>query len=401
MAMTDTIVRLAARGDGVTASGAFFARTVPGDVIAADGSVTRGADHIDPACRHFGTCGGCQLQHVSDAAYAQYMIDRISEALHAQGLPIPEIRLPYLSPPATRRRAAFTAERKGKLVRLGFNEAGSHQLVDISMCPVLDPRLFALTGPLRGFLRDVMKERKRVSVRMTLADQGVDLMIGGVEAEGLAAIEAMTSFAQKHSLARLTVDEGYGPSTRWEPEPVTITLGGVAVSLPEGAFLQATADGEAALVRAVSEALEGADETADLFAGLGTFAFALPGKVHGVEGARDALLALHSSAKRAGRPISVEHRDLFRRPLTTQELNRFDGVVIDPPRAGAKEQIAELAASNVARIASVSCNPATFARDAKMLADGGYRLDWIQPVGQFRWSTHTELAARFSLISTS
>jgi 23S rRNA (uracil1939-C5)-methyltransferase len=396
MAMTDTIVRLAARGDGVTASGAFFARTVPGDVVAADGSVTRGADHIDPACRHFGSCGGCQLQHVSDPAYAQYMIDRISEALKAQGLPTPEIRTPYLSPPATRRRAAFTAERKGKLVRLGFNEAGSHQLVDISMCHVLDPRLFALTGPLRGFLRDVMKERKRVSVRMTLADQGIDLMIGGVEADGLAAIEAMTSFAQKHSLARLTVDEGYGPSTRWEPEPVTITLGGVAVALPEGAFLQATADGEAALVHAVTEALEGADDIADLFAGLGTFAFALPSKVHGVEGARDALLALHSSAKRAGRPISVEHRDLFRRPLTAQELNRFDGVVIDPPRAGAKEQIAELAASTVARIASVSCNPATFARDAKMLSDGGYQLDWIQPVGQFRWSTHTELAARFS-----
>ena len=396
MAMTNTIVRLAARGDGVTASGQFFARTVPGDMIAADGSVTRGPDHIDPACRHFGTCGGCQLQHVSDSAYARYMIDRISEALHAQGLPTPEIRTPYLSPPATRRRAAFTAERKGKLVRLGFNEAGSHQLVDIAQCPVLDPRLFALTGPLRGFLRDVMRERKRVSVRMTLADQGIDLMIGGVEAEGLAAIEAMTSFAQKHSLARLTVDEGYGPSTRWEPDPVTITLGGVAVSLPEGAFLQATVDGEAALVSAVTEALGGADETADLFAGLGTFAFALPGKVHGVEGGRDALLALHSSAKRAGRPISVEHRDLFRRPLTAQELNRFDGVVIDPPRAGAKEQIAELAASSVARIASVSCNPATFARDAKMLTDGGYRLDWIQPVGQFRWSTHTELAARFS-----
>ena len=394
--MTDTIVRLAARGDGVTASGEFFARMVPGDIIAADGSVTRGPDHIDPACRHFGTCGGCQLQHVSDAAYAQYMIDRINEALKAQGLSTPEIRTPYLSPPNTRRRAAFTAERKGKLVKLGFNEPGSHQLVDISECPVLDPRLFALTGPLRGFLRNVMRERRRVSVRMTLADQGIDLMIGGVEAEGLAAIEAMTSFAQKHGLARLTVDEGYGPSTRWEPDPVTITLGGVAVSLPEGAFLQATADGEAALVSAVAEALGETEETADLFAGLGTFAFALSGKVHAVEGARDALLALHSSAKRAGRPISVEHRDLFRRPLTAQELNRFGSVVIDPPRAGTKEQIAELAASNVARIASVSCNPATFARDAKILTDGGYRLDWIQPVGQFRWSTHVELAAQFS-----
>jgi 23S rRNA (uracil1939-C5)-methyltransferase len=241
-----------------------------------------------------------------------------------------------------------------------------------------------------------MPERRPVSVRMTLADQGIDLMIGGVEAEDLAAIEAMTAFAEKHCLARLIVDEGYGPSTRWEPDPVTITLGGVAVSLPEGAFLQATADGEAALLRSVAEAIGHTRETADLFAGLGTFAFALPGKIHAVEGARYALLALHSSAKRAGRPVSVEHRDLFRRPLTAKELNRFGAVVIDPPRAGAKEQMTEIAASTVARIASVSCNPATFARDVKILTDGGYRLDWIQPVGQFRWSTHTELAAQFS-----
>lgn len=396
MVMTDPVIRLAARGDGVTASGAFIPRTVPGDVIAIDGSLIRGPDHIDPACRYFGRCGGCQLQHVSDAAYANYMVDRISEALKAQGLAIPEIRTPHLSPPATRRRAAFTAERKGKLVRLGFNEGGSHQLIDIGECQILDPRLFALTGPLRGFLRDAMPERRRVSVRMTLADQGIDLMIGGVQAEGLAAIEAMTAFAAKHHLARLIVDEGYGPSPRWEPDPVTITLGGVAVSLPEGAFLQATADGEAALVRAVGEAVGDAGETADLFAGLGTFAFALSRKVHGVEGARDAILALHSAAKRAGGPISVEHRDLFRRPLTAAELNRFDSIVIDPPRAGAKEQVSEIAASSVTRVASVSCNPATFARDAKILSDGGYRLDWIQPVGQFRWSTHTELAAAFS-----
>lgn len=394
--MSELVIRLASRGDGVTDAGRFVAGVAPGDRIAVNGSVIRGADHVDPVCRHFGTCGGCQLQHVSDSAYAQYMIDRISEALKAQGLPIPEIRTPYLSPPATRRRAALTAERKGRQVRLGFNAAGSHQLIDIAECPVLDPRLFALTGALRGFLRDMIPERRRIGLRMTLADQGIDLMIGGIAAEGLAAVEAMTAFAQKHRLARLTVDEGYGPSTRWEPDPVTITLGDVAVTLPEGAFLQATADGEAALVRTAIEAVGDAPVIADLFAGLGTFSFALKNRVHAVEGARDALLALDSSAKRAGCAISVEHRDLFRRPLTAQELNAFGAVVIDPPRAGAKEQVAELAASTVPRIASISCNPATFARDARMLAEGGFRLDWIQPVGQFRWSTHTELAARFS-----
>jgi 23S rRNA (uracil1939-C5)-methyltransferase len=165
----------------------------------------------------------------------------------------------------------------------------------------------------------------------------------------------------------------------------------VPVTLPEGAFLQATADGEAALVNAVQTALTGASIVADLFAGLGTFALALPGKVHAVEGARDAVLALTAT-----RRVTVEHRDLFRRPLSSAELNRFDGIVLDPPRAGAKEQVGALAQSKVAHIAYVSCNPATFARDAKTLINGGYCLKRITPVGQFRWSTHVELAAAFS-----
>ena len=174
-----------------------------------------------------------------------------------------------------------------------------------------------------------------------------------------------------------------------------MTLGGVAVGLPEGAFLQATADGQAALQAAVRDAVGDVARSADLFAGLGTFAFDLPGQVLAVEGARDAILALQAAANRSGRLVKALHRDLFRRPLTAAELSAFEAVVLDPPRAGAKEQVAELAASSVARIAYVSCNPATFARDAAMLVAGGYRLDWVQPVGQFRWSTHVELAAAF------
>jgi 23S rRNA (uracil1939-C5)-methyltransferase len=230
---------------------------------------------------------------------------------------------------------------------------------------------------------------------MTLADQGVDLLIAGVHAEGLAAVEAISAFAEKHRLARFSLDEGYGPSARYEPEPVTLTLGGLPVGLPEGAFLQATADGEAALAAGVQEALAGCVHVADLFAGLGTFALSLDGRVQAVEGARAAIMALGVAANRAHRTVSTEHRDLFRRPLTPNELNRFDGVVIDPPRAGAKEQSDALAASTVRRIAFVSCNPATFARDAKALVDGGYALEWIQPVGQFRWATHVELVALF------
>jgi 23S rRNA (uracil1939-C5)-methyltransferase len=226
---------------------------------------------------------------------------------------------------------------------------------------------------------------------MTLADQGVDLLLEGIAADTLEAAEAMTAFARDNGLARVALDDGYGAQTIWEPEPVTITLSGTAVALPHGAFLQATAEGEAALVAAVREAVGEAGLVADLFAGLGTFALALSGKVYAAEGARDAALAL----KAAGRALFVDHRDLFRRPLDIAELSRFEAVVLDPPRAGAREQILLLAASSVPNIAYVSCNPATFARDAKVLIDGGYRLDWVRPVGQFRWSTHVELAAAF------
>jgi 23S rRNA (uracil1939-C5)-methyltransferase len=231
---------------------------------------------------------------------------------------------------------------------------------------------------------------------MTLVDQGVDLTLDRVDADDLASAEALSDFAQANRLARLSLDDGYGPQTRWEPESVTITLGGVPVPFPENAFLQATAEGEAALVGAVREAVGDAQIVTDLFAGLGTFALALNGKVLAVEGARDASLALKAAANQAQRQVFVDHRDLFRRPLIEAELNRFEAVVLDPPRAGAKEQIPLLARSAVPRIAYVSCNPATFARDAKALTDGGYRLDWVKPVGQFRWSTHVELVGAFS-----
>ena len=230
---------------------------------------------------------------------------------------------------------------------------------------------------------------------MTLADQGPDLVLENIAVETLAATEQVTAFAMKNFIARLAIDDGLGPQNLWEPVPVEITLGGVAVPLPHGAFLQATREGEAALVAAVTEAIGNAAIVADLFAGLGTFALSLPGRVLAVEGARDAALALKSAAKRADRSLFVDHRDLYRRPLDGAELARFEAVVLDPPRAGAKEQIALLAQSAVARIAYVSCNPATFARDSRTLIDGGYRLNWVQPVGQFRWSTHVELAACF------
>jgi 23S rRNA (uracil1939-C5)-methyltransferase len=392
----DLIVRLAGRGDGVTADGRHVPFAAPGDRLTADGAILPGPSRAVPPCRHFGTCGGCQLQHVDDAAYAEFLVGRIAGALAAQRIDRPEIRPPHLSPPGVRRRASLRAERIGKKLLIGFNEAASHRIVDLAECPVLHPRLFALIAPLRPLLAGLLRDRRGADVTMTLADQGVDLMLGKVTADGLETSETLTGFAAAHGLARLAIDDGYGPQTRWEPEAATITLGGVPVPLPHNAFLQATADGEGALVAAVREAVGDAGTVADLFAGLGTLALALPGRIYAAEGARDAALALKTGAGRVQRPVLVEHRDLFRRPLDAKELGRFAAIVLDPPRAGAKEQVAELARADCARIAYVSCNPATFARDARTLIDGGWRIDWIQPVGQFRWSTHAELAASFS-----
>ena len=251
--------------------------------------------------------------------------------------------------------------------------------------------MFALVAPLRGLLKDILPDRKRATIALTRVDQGIDLTIAGPVAEGLHAAEALNAFAGEHRLARLSIDDGVGPQARWAPVEPTVTLSGIAVGMPEGAFLQATGDGEAALIHAVRGAVGDAGSVADLFAGLGTFALSLERSVLAVEGARDAAAALLAT-----RRLKVMHRDLFRRPLTADELAPFEAVVLDPPRAGAREQVAQLARSTVSRIAYVSCNPSTFARDARNLIDGGYRLSRVAPVGQFRWSTHVELAAAFA-----
>jgi 23S rRNA (uracil1939-C5)-methyltransferase len=391
----EPIVRIASRGDGVTASGRHVSMTAPGDLVDADGSITPGPHRQQPPCRHFPECGGCQLQHVDDAAYEAFLADRISWALSAQGIAAPELRPAHLSPAHSRRRAALSASRQADRILLGFKEEGSHRIVDMRECHILRPELFTLVGPLRDLLRVVMG-RRQATVRLTLADQGLDVLIEGVDGEGLEAAEALTVFARTHSLARLAVDSGYGAEARWEPEPVTVTFGGVPVGLPANAFLQATQDGEAALVAAVREVMATAHTAADLFAGLGTFAFSLEGKVVAVEASRDAAMALQAAAQRNRRPITVEHRDLYRRPFDPSELGGFGAVVLDPPRAGAQEQVKLLARSTVPRIAYVSCNPSTFGRDARILVEGGYRIDWVKPIGQFRWSTHVELVCAFS-----
>ena len=342
--VSDVIVRIAARGDGVSEAGVFVAGTAPGDLIGTDGVVTPGPHRATPPCRHFGVCGGCQLQHIDDAAYGDFVVDRIAGALSEQGIDRPDFEPVHLSPPRTRRRASLRAERRGRQVTLGFNEGQSHRIVDLRECHVILPELFAMVAPLRRLLGTVMPDRGRATVTLTRADQGIDVAIAGIAIEGFEAIQALNDFAEAQRLARLSIDEGEGPSPRWSPVPPTLTLSGMAVELPQGAFLQATADGERRLIEGVRSAVGDAARVVDLFAGIGTFALALPNAVLAVEGSRDAVHALRA----AGR-VKVEHRDLFRRALSVDELNAFDAVVLDPPRAGAKEQVAVLA--GVARAA--------------------------------------------------
>lgn len=393
--MSSPILRIAARGDGVTAGGQHVAFAVPGDMLLDDGTLQHGPGHQQPPCRHFPACGGCQLQHLTDAAYADYCRSRVAGALAQHGLET-EVTEPHLSPPRTRRRASLRALRAGGRVLIGFNEAGSNRVVDMAECHVLHPALFDLVAPLRRLLDVILPARRSGEIQMSLVDQGIDVTLKGVEVTGLESVERLTAFCEEHSLARLSVDEGYGPETRFEPQPATITLGGTPVNFPAGAFLQATSDGEAALVQEVRGACAGATRIGDLFSGLGTFALSLDGQITAAEAARDAVLSLKLAASRGGRAMMAEHRDLYRRPYDQRELAAFDAVVLDPPRAGALEQVRELARSEVPRIAYVSCNPATFARDAEVLVTGGYSLDRVRPIGQFRWSTHVELAASFS-----
>ncbi|MGN3973110.1 class I SAM-dependent RNA methyltransferase [Tsuneonella sp. SYSU-LHT278] len=394
MTSGEEIVRVAARGDGVTASGRHVALAAPGDVVLADGAVQPGPHHAVPPCRHFGRCGGCQLQHLDDAALADFVSDRVLNAARAQGIEPAGIAAAHLSPPRSRRRATLHAQPAGGKVVIGFRESASHRIVDLAECHVLRPELFALVAPLRTML-SAQRGRWAVDVELSVTDRGVDCGLKGFVVEGLEATEAALDFARSQRLARLTVDLGFGPEAVWEPEPVTVTLGSASVPLPPGSFLQATDDGEAALVAAAREWLANSEHVADLFAGLGTFAFALDKRVDAYEAARGAHLACRAASARSGGRVSAHHRDLFRNPLAPHEVGAFDAVLLDPPRAGAREQVAAIATSGVSRVVYVSCNPVSWAKDARTLIDAGFVLAELRPVGQFRWSTHVELASLF------
>jgi 23S rRNA (uracil1939-C5)-methyltransferase len=396
------VLRVAAMGDGLTADGRHVALTAPGDHVTPGGEIVPGPHHAQPPCRHFPECGGCQLQHLDEGALTDFVTERVLNALESQGIVADEVAPAHLSPPRSRRRAVLHAINGPKGPRIGFTRERSHHVVDMMQCEVLEPRLFAMIAPLRGLLANRLPKGGGAEIILAIADQGVDIAIKGARFEGLDGHDAIIAFCETHALARLCLDEGYGPEPRWEPRPVTMRFGAATVPLPPGAFLQATADGEAVLLDAVRNAIGDADTVADLFAGLGTFALSLgvgpsgeSRRIYAAEADRAAIESLKAGANAARLHAITEHRDLFRRPLETAELNRFGAVVLDPPRAGAREQCLRLAEATTERIAYVSCNPASFAKDAARLVEGGYRLRRITPVGQFRWSTHVELVGAF------
>jgi 23S rRNA (uracil1939-C5)-methyltransferase len=348
-----------------------------------------------PLCRHFGRCGGCQLQHWREDAYLDWKRDQVREALARRGFGAVEVDPVIPAWGEGRRRAGFHAARQNGQVRIGFIERGGARLTPISECPVLAPILQALALKLGPLADLTLPQRGEITMLCLLTDGGVDVAIKGAgRAELLKrdALERLSALAHELGLARLSVD-GEPIVTRAKP---ALRMGRALVTPPPGAFLQATAKGEEDLARLTLEALKGASRVVDLFSGIGTFALRLAeqAEVLAVEADEDMLAALKTAADGAGgalKQVSVLRRDLLRTPLSSLEMKRFDGAVIDPPRSGARLQAEQIARAPVRKLAYVSCEPASFARDIKVLIEHGFTITRVTPVDQFRWSPHVEL----------
>lgn len=402
------IERLGLHGDGIAvgpSGGPVFApMTLPGETVTGtlDGStlrdiriVTPSSDRVAPPCRHFRSCGGCQLQHAADPVVANWKTEVVRLALAAHDVET-QIRPILTSPAQSRRRATVAAKRTKNGAMAGFHGRASDIIIEIPDCKLLDPRLMAGI-PIAEELAVLGTSRKAaLAVTMTTSESGLDVQVsGGKPLDGSLRMR-LGSLCEKSGIARLT----WGDDVIAVRTPPIQRFGTAGVCPPPGAFLQATPQGEAALLAAVQEAVSGARRIVDLFAGSGTFTLPLAqdAEMLAVEGEAAMLDALDQGWRKADGLKTVRHaaRDLFRRPLLPDELKPFDAAVLDPPRAGAEAQTAELARADIARIAYVSCNPVTFARDAARLVDAGFVLDWVQPVDQFRWSPHIETAAQFS-----
>ncbi len=404
-----TIARLSHRGDGMAETPAgplHMAYTLPGEIVEAEaipGQPDRrhlvriehaSADRVAAFCPHFGTCGGCALQHFAEAPYREWKRGLVADALRQAGLDSPVAPLIDAHGDG-RRRATFHAWRgKSGVLTVGFSAPRAHEIVAIGACPVLAPALGGALPAARAVAQALDGARKPLDIQVTATEAGLDIDVRGSGALPAAATTALARIAQTHGIARLT---RHGERVVQRSAP-TVVFGRARVTLPPGGFLQATVAGEAALAGLVLSQTEKSKTVADLFCGAGPFALRLAerSRVAAFDLEAEAVAALKQAADTTQglKPVEAAARDLFRRPLVAQELSRFDAVVFDPPRQGAQAQAAELAKSKVPVVIAVSCNAATFARDAKLLVDGGYRLTTITPVDQFRHSPHVEIVAQ-------
>lgn len=399
------ILRLGHHGDGIAEGPIFVPMTLPGETVSGEVEgqqlrdvriVTPSEQRVAPPCRHFKSCGGCQLQHAADDFVAGWKVDVVRNALSAHGLET-EFRPIQTSPAQSRRRATFAARRTKKGAMAGFHGRASDVLIEVPGCQLVDPALLPGLKVAEELALIGTSRKAELAVTVTLSEEGLDVSVANGKPLDGPLRQQLAQTCEALALARLT----------WDGEVIAMRappaqhFGSAAVTPPPGAFLQATRHGEAALRAAVVDAVGQAETVADLFAGCGTFALPLAQKarVHAVEGDAEMIATLEGGWRRAkgAKSLTVETRDLFRRPLLPDELAKIDAVVLDPPRAGAEAQVAEIIRAGVPRVAYVSCNPVSFARDVQNMVAAGYRLDWVQVVDQFRWSSHVELSACLTL----
>ncbi len=405
-----TIVRLGHRGDGVADTGdgpVYVPYALPGETVTVERMPghpdRRRLLHVDkpsheraqPICKHFGVCGGCAMQHWSHAEYLIWKRDLVVEALALHDIVAPVDPIVDAHGKGRRRAVLHARRGNGDLLEVGFAAPRAHHIVAIDECPILAPGL-AGTIPVSWAIADVLKPtNKPLDIHVTASDRGLDVDVRGSGPLSTARLTELAKLADKYGLARIT---RHGELVLQRIEP-TLKIGRATVPLPPGAFLQATAEGEAALAALVVKHVGKAKRVADLFSGIGTFALRLgeTARVLAADSEASAIKALERGVKSAPglKPVEARARDLFRNPMVGMELKGFDAVVFDPPRQGAERQAHEIASSKVPLVIAVSCEATTFARDARILMAGGYKLAGVTPVDQFRYSHHVEVVGRF------
>jgi 23S rRNA (uracil1939-C5)-methyltransferase len=405
-----TIARLGHRGDGIaeTLAGLIYVPyTLPGETVEAEPVaghpdrrhllrvVGASAERIPAICKHFGVCGGCALQHWIAPRYRAWKRELVVNTLAQAGIAAAVEELIDAHGEGRRRAVLHARRSEHDVLEVGFAALRAHHLVAIDRCPVLAPSLADAVNAAWAIADVLESQRKPLDIQVTATDAGLDIDVRGSGPLTAPLTARLAAAAATHRLARLT---RHGELVAQRAAP-TIRMGRAEVTLPPGAFLQATAAGEETLARLVCAQAVNVKVAADLFAGVGPFALRLAERARVTAADSDdaalAALARAAAATPGLKPVDTQRRDLFRRPFVAQELGRFDAVIFDPPRQGAEAQARALAASTVPLVIAVSCNPATFARDAKILIDGGYRLGGVTPVDQFRYSFHVEIVAKF------